>query len=412
MTEMDKSVVARHTLKRTEDSAGMLDEYFVTHHADHASVAKHQQAQEIGLAFRQLVRKTQTSIGLDKVLKLRDANGAGLQPHAWEIDYWALNDSQRYSLVLQCMESADIGWSQAGSQLEVAPAALYNFIRKVSGSYGSDQQVPYHNVFHALATVHFAYKIMETTGLQKTLSKIDRFALIIGSLCHDIEHRGRNNAFEVMTHSDVALRYNDASPLENHHCARAFEMAHGGGPKNPEASKMNEEEDCNIFRLIRQEDYKNVRHRMICGILSTDMKNHGDHVKLVTSTDLTQMTSADPFLVEMIMHLADIGNAFMAPKVAAIFGANIAEEFAKQVDEERELGLPVTAFMDGLRTPGVRAKSQMGFVDFVVQPLVAPIFRSFPGLAQAKSFLEENRASTQKKVEQSTAEKAASEETK
>ncbi len=50
---------------------------------------------------------------------------------------------------------------------------------------------------------------------------------------HDFDHRGFNNAFEVNSKSELAIRYNDASVLENHHVAATFAIMR--------------QEDCNIF---------------------------------------------------------------------------------------------------------------------------------------------------------------------
>lgn len=71
-------------------------------------------------------------------------------------------------------------------------------------------------------------------------------ALQIGTLCHDIDHPGMDNAFQVRCRavcrrtvyrcvctrrvcqvkslSDLALRYNDTSVLENHHAAVTFSV--------------------------------------------------------------------------------------------------------------------------------------------------------------------------------------------
>ena len=43
----------------------------------------------------------------------------------------------------------------------------------------------------------------------------------MSGLCHDLDHPGHTNAFEVNSNSDLALFYNDTSVLENHHCATA-----------------------------------------------------------------------------------------------------------------------------------------------------------------------------------------------
>lgn len=46
----------------------------------------------------------------------------------------------------------------------------------------------------------------------------------IACLMHDIGHPGVNNAFLIATKHPKAIRYNDKSILENHHCAMAFKL--------------------------------------------------------------------------------------------------------------------------------------------------------------------------------------------
>ncbi len=43
-------------------------------------------------------------------------------------------------------------------------------------------------------------------------------------MCHDVEHTGHNNAFEVSSSSELALTYHDVSVLENHHAAVSFKL--------------------------------------------------------------------------------------------------------------------------------------------------------------------------------------------
>ena len=41
-----------------------------------------------------------------------------------------------------------------------------------------------------------------------------------------VTHRGVNNDFLIRSSDPLALLYNDASPLENHHVAAAFTLMH------------------------------------------------------------------------------------------------------------------------------------------------------------------------------------------
>ena len=43
---------------------------------------------------------------------------------------------------------------------------------------------------------------------------IDVLALIVAAAAHDMDHPGQSNAYNVLTGSELALRYNDKSVLE------------------------------------------------------------------------------------------------------------------------------------------------------------------------------------------------------
>ena len=103
------------------------------------------------------------------------------------------------------------------------------------------------------------------------LSKRDLCVLLTACICHDLDHPGYNNTYQInartnlavrwalrdmftslMTkeeywscHTLIILRYNDMSPLENHHCAIAFKIL-----SSPE---------CNIFTNLSPEEFKEVR---------------------------------------------------------------------------------------------------------------------------------------------------------
>lgn len=96
------------------------------------------------------------------------------------------------------------------------------------------------------------YGLIWLTDLRTKLGRIDLFIMLTSALCHDLDHPGYNNVYQVTSSSvpktqnqfgfacflsvcevffpltqinaqtDLALRYNDISPLENHHCATAF----------------------------------------------------------------------------------------------------------------------------------------------------------------------------------------------
>jgi 3'5'-cyclic nucleotide phosphodiesterase len=47
---------------------------------------------------------------------------------------------------------------------------------------------------------------------------------LLAAYCHDIDHTGMNNAFEINTASDLALLHSDDSVLEKHHAHMTFKV--------------------------------------------------------------------------------------------------------------------------------------------------------------------------------------------
>ncbi|NXU49769.1 PDE4D phosphodiesterase, partial [Turnix velox] len=65
---------------------------------------------------------------------------------------------------------------------------------------------------------------------------LEIMAAIFASAIHDVDHPGVSNQFLINTNSELALMYNDASVLENHHLAVGF--------------KLLQEDNCDIFQNL------------------------------------------------------------------------------------------------------------------------------------------------------------------
>jgi cAMP-specific phosphodiesterase 4 len=65
-------------------------------------------------------------------------------------------------------------------------------------------------------------------------------------------------------------------------------------------------------------------------------------------------------------HLADISNPSKSWNLALKWTELLFEEFFKQGDKERELGIGVSDLMD--RSTTNIAKAQLGFIDIIVEP--------------------------------------------
>ncbi|KAG7502829.1 high affinity cGMP-specific 3 3' [Solea senegalensis] len=123
---------------------------------------------------------------------------------------------------------------------------LQNFLFEVYCHYNN---IPFHNFQHCFCVTQMMYGLIWLTDLRSKLGRIDLFVMLTSALCHDLDHPGYNNVYQINAQTDLALRYNDISPLENHHCAVAFGILF-----KPE---------CNILKNLTADQYKHIRAGMI-----------------------------------------------------------------------------------------------------------------------------------------------------
>ncbi|CAH8439226.1 unnamed protein product [Heterobilharzia americana] len=136
---------------------------------------------------------------------------------------------------------------------------LENWLFSVYSRYNN---VPFHNFKHAFMVTQMMYCIIKTINLQLYLSPVNLLILLFSAVSHDLDHPGFTNSYQVNSGSWLALRYNDISPLENHHCVTAFEII-----SNPTT---------NITSGLTRLESRHFRRSVIRCILSTDMAIHAD----------------------------------------------------------------------------------------------------------------------------------------
>jgi len=97
----------------------------------------------------------------------------------------------------------------------------------------------------------------------------------------------------------------------------------------------------------------------------------------------------DPALVLCyVLHCADISNPARPFEVAKAWGERITEEFYKQGDKERELGMRVLTFCDRAQSKGLAtmAQNQVNFIDFVCKPSLEGLTTVLPSAADLMLF--------------------------
>jgi hypothetical protein len=230
---------------------------------------------------------------------------------------------------------------------------LRNFLYEVYKNYN---EVPFHNFRHCFCVAQMMYAISWSVDLQSKIGDLEILILLTSCICHDLDHPGYNNIYQINAKTELAIRYNDISPLENHHCSIAF--------------RILENEDCNIFKSFKSEDYKTVREGIIRSILATDMARHNEILtnfrEITPNFDYNDKAHVN-LLCMVLIKVSDISNEARPMDVAEPWLDKLLQEFFKQSDAEKLEGLPVTPFMD--REKITKPSSQCSFIGFVLLPL-------------------------------------------
>lgn len=121
-----------------------------------------------------------------------------------------------------------------------------------------------------------------------------------------------------------------------------------------------------------------MRQRMVELILSTDMGSHFDSISKFRvrrrSSEFDYFNDLEDFwlVLRMCIKAADLSHALVDWYQHVDWSLRVAEEFYQQGKHEANMFLPVSPLCDR-GTHGDFAKSQKGFIEFVVQPLIKEI---------------------------------------
>lgn len=307
-----------------------------------------------------------------------------LRKPAFDVWLWEPNE------MLSCLEHMyqDLGLVR---DFSIHPVTLRRWLMCVQDNY---RQNSFHNFRHCFCVTQMMYSLVYVCGLQEKLSQLDILALMTAAICHDLDHPGFNNTYQVNARTELAVRYNDASPLENHHCAVAF--------------RILAQPDCNILAGLAPERFRQIRQGIITLILATDMARHGEIMEAfkdaVAGFDFSNEEHRT--LLKMILiKCCDISNEVRPPEVAEPWVDCLLEEYFTQSDQEKEEGLPVAPFMD--REKVTKATAQIGFLKFVLIPMFEAVTELFPVVGEvmlkplwaAKDRYEELRRSEDARTE-------------
>ena len=251
---------------------------------------------------------------------------------------------------------------------------LCKFLRRVEDGYPDN---PYHSRIHAAAVLHMTYMLISQAGVMKTAFEPETvMCCYLAAIMHDYKHPGLTAEHLVNRRSSLALRYNDRSPLENHHISSAWRLL-----LLPE---------CNFLGELSDDVYRGIRDMTIDLVLSTDMQHHfsimsrfkrsASHSRGAESTNSSKEMLEDStsrLVQQMIVKVADLSHVAAPTEQHRKWVALLQEEHWRQGDLERSLGMSVSHMMN--REGGGITDSQVGFFEIIVLPTFEAFSNCFEG---------------------------------
>merc|ERR1719199_1128361 len=236
--------------------------------------------------------------------------------------------------------------------------------------------------------------MMRIIASENFLNELEQFSLLVGACAHDLGHPGVNNGFLSEVGHELALQYNDRSPLENMHCAKLYSIVNMP--------------DSNVFANLTRDQYKEVRKYCIETILHTDMMGHNAMVKelqmcweinsevLIAAEGAVSLATIEVFnqsdikalAMNNFLHSADMSNPCRTWDCCQPWAMKVLEEFFAQGDQEKMLGVPVQFLND--RDKLNRPNSQIGFLEFMIVPFFAAQIKLWPKLGELGTNLQIN----------------------
>ncbi|KAL0973490.1 hypothetical protein UPYG_G00204670 [Umbra pygmaea] len=239
---------------------------------------------------------------------------------------------------------------------------------------------PYHNWTHAFSVSHFCYLLYKNLGLANYLENIEIFALFVSCMCHDLDHRGTNNSFQVASQSVLAALYSsEGSVMERHHFAQAIAILNTHG--------------CNIFDKFSRKDYQRMLDLMRDIILATDLAHH-----LRIFPDLQRMADAGynpknanhrSLLLCLLMTSCDLSDQTKGWKTTRKIAELIYKEFFSQGDLEKAMGNRPSEMMD--REKAYIPELQISFMEHIAMPIYKLLSELLPGATELYERVATNR---------------------
>lgn len=110
--------------------------------------------------------------------------------------------------------------------------------------------ITYHNWQHGFHVAHALWLMIRSSPSK--FSRLEKMSLIIGGICHDLDHRGYNNEFFRKMKLPMAALYS-TSTMEQHHYRQTVTVLHSDGHEI--FSFLSSDEHRTILEMIRYDSH-------------------------------------------------------------------------------------------------------------------------------------------------------------
>ncbi|KAK8891171.1 hypothetical protein M9Y10_028377 [Tritrichomonas musculus] len=282
-------------------------------------------------------------------------------------------------------------------EFDINNEMLFKFVFELWKTYND---VPYHNWTHACDVLQYTAYELHIGELENVFTRLEIFALLVSAICHDANHNGYNNIYNVKSETPLGILFKGQSVMETHHVTITINIL--------------DKDELNLFHSLSKENVRKMWNIVIKLILSTDMSLHFNLVKntsnLLDNNEFSfENEDHRQIGLDLLLKVADISNVSRPFEIADKWCTILQEEFFRQGDMEKENGIGLSSPMND-RENNDKPKSQIGFYNFICLPLYQVTARVFPKLQVNVEHVKENLEVWMKMVKQEEEQKQKEEE--
>ncbi|XP_058853168.1 rod cGMP-specific 3',5'-cyclic phosphodiesterase subunit alpha-like isoform X2 [Acipenser ruthenus] len=217
-------------------------------------------------------------------------------------------------------------------KFQIPQEVLVRFMYSLSKGY---RQITYHNWRHGFNVGQTMFTLLMTGDLKRYYTDLEAMAMVTAAFCHDIDHRGTNNLYQMKSGNPLA-KLHGSSILERHH------LEFG--------KTLLSDESLNIYVNLNRRQHDHVIHLMDIAIIATDLalyfKKRTMFQKIVDLSKTYEDWSAwtnfmmlettrKEIIMAMMMTACDLSAIAKPWEIQSQVALNVAAEFWEQGDLER-----------------------------------------------------------------------------